>query len=109
MGIKNIAQYYVSTKLFEVKSDLEGAVIEVSGNGIKRTATVTNGKASFNKVLPVGGYVLKITYNGTTMYGFAKILSRLAGNSNLNMYYFDGSVTKYVQRTVTAILLVKTR
>ena len=94
LGIKNIAQYYVSTKLFEVKSDLEGAVIELSGNGIKRTASVTNGKASFNKVLPVGGYVLKIKYNGTTIYGFAKILSRLSGNSNVNMYYFDGSVYK---------------
>ncbi len=94
LGINNIAQYYVSTKLFEVKSDLEGAVIEVSGNGFKKTATVTNGKASFNKVLPIGSYVLKITYNGTTMYGFAKILSRLTGNSNVNMYYFDGSVYK---------------
>lgn len=100
-GNKNIKMYYNNGTKYAVKvygddAKLVGAnqvvVIKLNKKTYK-VKTNKNGVASLRipKSLKPGTYAITATYKGQTIKNTVKVLLRIAGNKNVNMYYFDGS------------------
>lgn len=100
-GNKNIRLYYNNGTKYTLKVYGDDAKL-VGGNQIvviklnKKTYEVkTNNKgvASLRipKSLKPGTYTITATYKGQTIKNTVKVLSRIAGNKNISMHYFDGS------------------
>ncbi|WP_407462448.1 C1 family peptidase [Methanobrevibacter sp.] len=100
-GNKNIKMYYNNGTKYTVKvygdnAKLVGAnqvVLIKLNKKTYKVKTNSKGVASLKipKSLKPGTYTITATYKGQTIKNTVKVLSRIAGNKNVNMYYFDGS------------------
>ena len=97
---KNINMYYnngtsYSVKVYGDDAKLVGAnqtVVIKLNNKTYNVKTNNKGVASLKiPALKPGTYTITVTYKGQTIKNTVKVLSRIAGNKNLNMYYYDGS------------------
>lgn len=100
-GNKDIRMYYNNGTKYTVKVYGDNAKLVGSNQVVviklnKKTYKVkTNSKGVLSlkipKSLKPGTYTITATYRGQTIRNTVKVLSRIAGNKNVNMYYFDGS------------------
>lgn len=84
----NYKQYYNSTKVFMLPSDLEGSTLTLKQNGkIKASAVVKDGLANFGVVLNSGLYALEIPVDGTVIVSNVEILSTVVIDKTIKIGY----------------------
>ena len=86
--VENYKQYYDASRIFEMPSNFENAVLTLKQNGKKiASTTVKNGVANFGVVLNSGMYALEIPINGTVVVVNVEILSTVAVDKTINVGY----------------------